>query len=427
MPAEFPTVLKGLVREMLRQQPADLYAFGAEYFAAVQAKAAEPSAPTRLSAEQLKELLNATFKDADADSSGALSLAEFKTVLTSLDLGLNPKEVKQVMMEADFDGNGEISYEEFIPMAVDLVQTMYAKIEARAQRDADEQAAMEEAKHYLVHGMSKEQVEGVMMEIFNKSDADGSGALSITEFQKCCKDADIGLTRKEINLLMHSCDVDGDGQISYEEFVPLCFEMLTEILKEELLQEKQSPSELEAFLIDIFLKDATDDGLLDPQTLKDLIKRADLGLTRLQILSIVAEASYDEEDKVDCKKFAPLAASMIYKMLDMDSQIEKAEAVQALLSEGKSFDTIRGIQQNQIEATLNEEFSGLDASGTGLLRLAQVKQVMQSSKLQLTPGEIAALTSAADPDANGDVGYAALASYAFYILQYMAQQTAISA
>merc|ERR1719231_156350 len=100
--------------------------------------------------------------------------------------------------------------------------------------------------------MTKEQVEQVMMEIFSKSDADGSGSLSLKEFQKCCKEADIGLTRKEINILMHQCDVDGDGTISYEEFVPLCFEMLTEILKDELLNEKRQPTELEEFLVAIW-------------------------------------------------------------------------------------------------------------------------------------------------------------------------------
>ena len=40
--------------------------------------------------------------------------------------------------------------------------------------------------------------------------------------------------------------------VSYEEFVPLCFEMLTEILKSELLDEKRTPTELETFLLEMF-------------------------------------------------------------------------------------------------------------------------------------------------------------------------------
>ena len=50
-----------------------------------------------------------------------------------------------------------------------------------------------------------------MGEIFAKCDVDGSGNLSISEFRKCCEDADIGLTKREINVLMLQCDVDGDG------------------------------------------------------------------------------------------------------------------------------------------------------------------------------------------------------------------------
>merc|ERR1719181_972187 len=128
--------------------------------------------------------------------------------------------------------------------------------------------------------MSKEEAEGVMMEIFMKSDADGSGALSLAEFQKCCKDADIGLTRKEINILMHQCDVDGDGHISYEEFVPLCFEMLTEIMKDSLLNQQRPTSELQQFLDEICMEvDAAGTGALDALQLKEVLRSADLGLT----------------------------------------------------------------------------------------------------------------------------------------------------
>ena len=74
------------------------------------------------------------------------------------DLGLPDRETKRVMAEADMDGDGTISYREFIPLAVDLVQSMYAKLEAEMARGREEEEAREEAKQFLLHGMTKEQV-----------------------------------------------------------------------------------------------------------------------------------------------------------------------------------------------------------------------------------------------------------------------------
>ena len=431
VPKEFPSVLKAFTREVLRAQPADIYEFGAQYFtelldSAAAAEAAVDAAPRRLTQAELEELLNSMFHEADADGSGALSLSEFKTVLKMADLGLSDRETKRIMAEADFDDNGEISYGEFIPLAVDLVQTMYAKMEAEAAKAADEEAAREEAKNYL-HGMTKEEVEGVMMEIFHKSDADGSGHLDVQEFAKCCRDADIGLTRKEINILMHQCDVDGDGHISYEEFVPLCFEMLTEILKDELLSEKRTPTELETFLVAIWEEaDVEGTGSLDPLTLKNVLRGADLGLTRLQIHSVLAEAEYDEEGLADYVKFAATASELIYRMCDMDAQIERAEAVQGLLSDGADFSVVHGHDQASVEATLVAELAAGDAAGAGVLPIASVRAVLSGSSLGLSQGEVMALESACDLDADGNCNYAVLASYAFYILQYLAQQGALA-
>ena len=69
-----------------------------------------------------------------------------------------------------------------------------------------------------------------------QADVDGSGALSLNEFHKCIREAELGLTRKEINRLMQEVDADQDGIVTYEEFVPLCFDMLVELLKDELLK-----------------------------------------------------------------------------------------------------------------------------------------------------------------------------------------------
>jgi Ca2+-binding EF-hand superfamily protein len=268
-------------------------------------------------------------------------------------------------------------------------------------------------------------VEGVMIEIFHKSDADGSGSLSLPEFEKCCKDADIGLTKKEVRVLMVSCDQDGDGSISYEEFVPLCFEMLTEILKDEMLQEKKSSTQLETFLVEVWSAgDADGSNRIDALALKNLLKQADLGLTRLQIHSILSEADYDEAGYADYTKFAPKAAELVYRMLDMDAQIQKAEMVKGMLADGQTFETVHGKNQADLEALLRSEFAASDAAGSGLLSVADLRKALAGSQLQLAQVEIHGLASAADPDEGGMCAYANLAAYAFFILQYLAQEAA---
>ena len=266
VPPGLPLVLKDFTREVLRAQPEEdqLFAFGYEYFRDLleQEEQAQAGGFSRLSPDELQDLLARMFISADKDQSGALSMEEFKVrcalpapackppgpciptrtdsawlllgrqdVLKMTNLGLSDREVMRVMAEADFDGNGEISYSEFIPLAVELIQAFYARMEAEEQKQEEEQEARDEARQYLLHGMTREQVEDVMRDVFRQADADSSGALSLAEFQKCCKDADIGLTKQEVNVLMLKCDLDGDGNISYDEFIPVCFEILVEVTR----------------------------------------------------------------------------------------------------------------------------------------------------------------------------------------------------
>ena len=425
VPEGFPDVLRGFMREALRSQPDNLWKFGAHYFTELQqqqnAEASGGGAP-RLSPAELLELLSQMFAEADVDHSGALNHAELKTVLANADLGLTKRESMALLSEADMDGNGEVSYEEFVPLAVDLVQAMYARMDAQQAKADDEDQARRDAKDYLVHGMKKDEVENIMGEIFKRSDADGSGSLSIAEFQKCCRDADIGLTRKEVNILMHQCDVDGDGTISYDEFVPLCFEMLVEIMKDEILAEKKPPSELEIFLKSLFqAADSAGEGRLGPTQMLSVVYHADLGLSRLQTHAVLSEGEYDEDGMCDYAKFAPTAAELICRMLDVDAQIERNAAIAAL----SGSDLVHGMSKSEVENLLFKEFD--DATGgKGTCALAQVKAILTQSALGVSPTEMNALLAACAMDGNGEVMYAELCTYAFPVLQYLAQNAAIA-
>jgi len=277
--------------------------------------------------------------------------------------------------------------------------------------------------------MSKEQVEEIMKAIFKKSDVDNSGALSIAEFQKCCKDADIGLTRKEVNILMHQCDVDGDGMISYDEFVPLCFEMLVEITANNLLESQKEPSELEEFLKAVWTDaDSGQTGTLLLTALKVALWGADLGLSRVQMHSICSTAEIEEDEAgnafVSYMEFAPHAATLIYRMMDMDAQAERTQAVHDQM--GAEADMVHGMTQADLEVGLGQLFSAADSSGSGFVPLANLQPLLMGSTLGLTEGEVRAILSSVEVLPNGTVEYASVVKYAFYILQYLAQEAALS-
>ena len=432
VPKEFPSVLKAFTREVLRSQPSNIYEFGAEYFTELvsqaDAAAAGGGGMRELSSEELAELLSGLFAQADADGSGALSMKEFKTVLESAELSLSPKEINRVLRAADSDGNGEISYEEFIPLGVELVHTMYAKEAAATQAAEEENAARLAAQDHLVHGMTKEQVESVMAEIFHKSDADGSGALDVKEFKQCCKDAAIGLTKAEINQLMFAVDVDGDGQITWEEFVPICFEMLVEILKDQLLDASREPSELEEFLLERFAEaDFSQTGFLGAIELKTTIKECDFGLSDLQLHSILSQAAWDEEGLAEYKKFARTASELIYKLLDPEAQYAQFMQVQEIMEGGVDFDLVHGLSQDAVADALASAFAPFDPDGTGLVAAADMRAALTACTLQLSPSEMNTMMSLAAASPDGSLFYAEIVGNGYYVLQYLAQQDAISA
>lgn len=167
-------VLKDFTREVLRadlQDPAGIYEFGARYFSQM-ASGEGGGAASRLNAEELHAKIKGLFAQADADGNGYLDASEFKGVFTGLaaELGLSEFHIRQIMAEADENGDGVIEYSEFVQLAVDMIETMFARQDARDAQDAAQEEAQYRAEDMLLHGMSKEELDGVLIGIFQDAD-----------------------------------------------------------------------------------------------------------------------------------------------------------------------------------------------------------------------------------------------------------------
>mmetsp|Transcript_35961 Transcript_35961/g.60582 ORF Transcript_35961/g.60582 Transcript_35961/m.60582 type:complete len:527 (+) Transcript_35961:150-1730(+) len=130
----------------------------------------------------LKEL----FKSFDTDNSGTITLQELREGLHSMGSPLSAKEVEEVMQAADIDGDGNISYEEFI------AATLHR---------------------------NKAQVDENLWSAFCAFDTDNSGFITPDELSAALVKYKMDV--KNIDEILRDVDTDGDGRICYEEFVQL--------------------------------------------------------------------------------------------------------------------------------------------------------------------------------------------------------------
>jgi len=435
-PDGFADVLRDFTREVLREQPKSIPDFGAAYFENQLRQGTEMqqgemdggAGPTRMSPEELQEFLASIFQEADQDQTGTLSYKEFKEVITTSQLGFTKQEIRRMLMEADENEDGYIDYNEFLPIGVDIVQAIFARREAEAAQKATEEAAQEAARVALVHGMDKDQYKQMLLAYFRAHDTDNSGFLSRKEFKECMKNADLGLTRQEINALMSEIDVDGDGNISLEEFDNIFFEMLVEIVSAAAIEESRNADELTMYLLEIFRgADIEGQGLLHKQDVIDLLRRGDFGLTKIQVLAVLSEAAMDEHGFIQYDPLAPLAAQMIKSIWEQNQDLERAEAA-ATVHEESSDDFLFGRPREEVLAEIVQVFQSYDADGNGTLDPTEFRNCLNETGVlgrPLDAKEIQSIMVGIDENDDGKVDYEEFINFALEILDYYYRESRI--
>merc|ERR1719263_2036904 len=214
--------------------------------------------------------------------------------------------------------DGMIEYEEFIPLALQIVQGMYAK-KRLEQHVAD---IDQHAEDLLVHGMSRDELTELVGSIFERMDQDQSGTLSKQEFATALTSMELGLTRREINTVMFQIDQDGDGGVSYREFVPFAFDLLQKLTSLRLLETELENDELAQYLTDLFkARDVLMEGQLAVDDIRDLLHQAMLGLSRMQIYTVISEAEVNSDMNIAYGTFIPRAVGLIRSMLSFEKSI----------------------------------------------------------------------------------------------------------
>jgi Ca2+-binding EF-hand superfamily protein len=248
-----------------------------------------------------RETIKGMFRRADLDKSGFLDRRELKSVFIQLreDLGLSDSDIRLLMAEADENDDGVIDYEEFCHIAVDVLHSIYAKMDFEAEQAYRVMNAKEEVSQQLLRGMTEQELKGILEGVFKKADTDGNGTLDVKEFQACLRDTDLGFTKKEINIMLSEVDANGDGIITYDEFAPLAFDILVELMSKEFLSAPTDELQLTDFFLDLFSGFADSANKVSHTAAETAMLGADLGLTRMQVLACLSECTDTSMQKAE--------------------------------------------------------------------------------------------------------------------------------
>lgn len=313
---------------------------------------------------------------------------------------------------------------EFARAAGSVIQTLLAKTTYESLKRSREESAVEKSRTFLMHSMTKDELEGVLRRMFQNADKDGSGFLSRAEFSQALRESDLGLSRREINVLLFEVDANSDNMVSYEEFLPLCFNLMVEIVAQQLEANNMPKDELEikSFFQDVFASADTEGvGRLPLSDLAVLLERADLGLSVIQRSAILAEAVVDDDGMVEYERFAGDAATIVAAIVDLQINAARAEAVVAARG-----DTVMGMTQDAFTDLLVSCLARADTTGHGFVHSADAK-AMLVSEVGLTQKQAAGVVLYAGEDSEGNVSIAQVAAGAFAVLRAIGENSKLAA
>jgi len=200
--------------------------------------------------------------------------------------------------------------------------------------------------------------------------------------------------------------------------------------------------------------DPDNSGMLTLAELRELLRSADLGLTRLQIHTVLSEADEDESGcsfyipqsvlkshnySVWClilncflgfvayRKFCGVAASMIYRILDQSLVQERYDIVQSLQQDSELL--VHGMDFAMFESKLSKHLMEKDTDNTGSLSREDLRSVLQSCEILFSSKEMMALMSIAVEmqTQQKEVPYSTFLKQGYQVLSHLAIDDKIAA
>ncbi|KNC54951.1 uncharacterized protein AMSG_12329 [Thecamonas trahens ATCC 50062] len=224
---------------------------------------AQPS-PT-LSKEKRARFREA-FARMDHDGSGQLNANDISELLSRLGYEVTREEVLGYIGEVDEDGDGEISFPEFVDMLTLHKNAVLAGV-------VDD----------LI--LSDEQIRE-LEDVFNLFDADRDGTISASELEKVLRDLGQEVDHDELVEMIAEVDEDGNGVIDFDEF---CL----------MMSRRMKDSDLQSNIASVFsLFDPDETGAATPDAIVSVFASVGETITRADAVRLLRAADADHDGYV---------------------------------------------------------------------------------------------------------------------------------
>eukprot|EP00657_Telonema_sp_P-1_P011032 TRINITY_DN578_c0_g1_i2.p1 TRINITY_DN578_c0_g1~~TRINITY_DN578_c0_g1_i2.p1 ORF type:complete len:231 (+),score=80.84 TRINITY_DN578_c0_g1_i2:125-817(+) len=208
-----------------------------------------------LTTEELHTFLSKLFRGArgqqdEQEAPVLLAPVDFKRVLLSTDVGFTPEQMRRMLVEADESEEGQIDCDAFVDAVVHVIATLSSKQTFKDQEKLREREAEELAKEFSVHDHSREQLEGVLNQLF-AAEENPKGLVNRRGLYRVVHELKgrLNLERREVNALMISADENHEGMLQYDQFVPLAYDVLRQSILDILIDNTPHSSQLEEYII----------------------------------------------------------------------------------------------------------------------------------------------------------------------------------
>jgi hypothetical protein len=148
-------------------------------------------------------------------------------------------------------------------------------------------------------------------------------------------------------------------------------------------------------------------------------------LSKMQVVSLMADAAPDDEGDVDLRAFVPHCAATVDALFE--PRMLAAKAALCARAELQPAALMGGKERAEVEGELSALFDRFDVDDSGTLDAEEFVACLDATSMGLSHGEISALYDAADEDGDGVVDYAEFMKVAFTTMLAISREKTLRA